>query len=754
MPQANIVMTKLAGRLDASVRKDAFSFLEKLSTEDTQRGLNIEPVKSAVDPKVRTGRVNLQYRAVLFKLTGDSIPTYVVYGIWNHDEAYEKAEKATLRVNPVNGIAEIRVVTEAESPSAPPRQPGRDDRVLRDAPPGFEQLPSQGGAYETAPPPTEAPAIVNAPQELVQAFDVTDGIAQCIVGLSRSELEAFVDTQPEWLGLALLELADGRPLTDVVATYRDDEFSKVTGADDASVLRGLHHPYAKLTFTQIEHNDEMAKVLEGDWKSWRTFLHPDQLRNVEQNNGGPARLTGGAGTGKTVVLVHRARRLCREAPRSRIALTTFTANLSRAMGGMLADLDSDLPRAKEIGQSGILVAGVDSLVRAVLRKAGQDIETDVAAVLGHGRTEIKPASGDSEWRNALEGEGSDLPPALRNTAFLKAEYQNVILPSRIDSREGYLRARRPGRGVRLGRLQREAVWRVVTAYRGATRVAGTVDFAEAAAIAAEHLRRTSTTLIDHLLVDEGQDLSAVQWQFLRAVTARGKNDMFIAEDAHQRIYGRRVVLGHYDINVRGRRSATLRLNYRTTRENLRFGLDILGQESFVGLADDPETTSGYRSARSGPTPQMMPVDSLGEELNNAADLIRKWTTDAEADGLPPESIAVLVRGTQQRDRVVNGLAERGVEVRAVDRDVVQAGAPVVMTMHRAKGTEFSRVLLFGVNDRSVPISMGEYTWSDEDKHDALLRERSLVYVAATRARDELVCSWSGAASPLLPGEAS
>lgn len=117
----------------------------------------------------------------------------------------------------------------------------------------------------------------------------------------------------------------------------------------------------------------------------------------------------------------------------------------------------------------------------------------------------------------------------------------------------------------------------------------------------------------------------------------------------------------------------------------------------------------------------------------------------------PETIAILVRDRYQRDAVTTGLAERGIEVRSVDREAARNGRPVVMTMHRAKGLEFRKVLLFDVSESSIPRSLRDLQYSEADYADALLRERSLLYVAATRARDQLAISWSGDASPLLEG---
>ena len=100
--------------------------------------------------------------------------------------------------------------------------------------------------------------------------------------------------------------------------------------------------------------------------------------------------------------------------------------------------------------------------------------------------------------------------------------------------------------------------------------------------------------------------------------------------------------------------------------------------------------------------------------------------------------------------MVSGLGERGVDVRPVDREAVKPGPPVAMTMHRAKGTEFSKVLLFGMSEKSIPKIVRGSDYSDDEKQDVLLPERSLLYVAASRARDELVVTWSGEASELLP----
>ncbi len=325
----------------------------------------------------------------------------------------------------------------------------------------------------------------------------------------------------------------------------------------------------------------------------------------------------------------------------------------------------------------------------------------------------------------------------------------VVLPARVTTRDEYLTARRPGRGVALDRKKRLAVWSVVEGYRSRASIEGSLDFAEAAAIAATFLERRAAAqgkrLFDHVLVDGGQDLTPSHWQFLRALVDPHADDLFIAEDSHQRIYGQRVVLGRYGIRIVGR-SQHLKLNYRTTAQTLLYAVGVLQGDDFVDLEDAPESSGHYRSARSGPSPRLVECATLTEELNAAAKTVNEWL----GDGVVPETVGILVRDAQQAGQVSRGLADRGVEVRLVDQGALRPGQPLVMTMHRAKGMEFARVLLFGINERLMPAEYLLRDLTEADRADALTRERSLLYVAATRARDELVISTSGHRSEFLP----
>ncbi|HYO85271.1 MAG TPA: 3'-5' exonuclease [Dermatophilaceae bacterium] len=476
-----------------------------------------------------------------------------------------------------------------------------------------------------------------------------------------------------------------------------------------------------------------------------------QRKYVTGHYKGVFRLSGGAGTGKTVVAVHRALELLRRNPRARILLTTYTRNLADDLSVQLRRLDEDVRPADKLGQSGILVPGIDSLAWAVVQQAGESIAPIAQQVPGAARAGVLAATPYNAWREAVTDADTDLHASIANQAFMEAEYAMIVLPGRITTEQQYIRARRQGRGVALDRTRRIQVWKVIQTYRDTARLSDSTDFGEKALLAATWLRENHTTRFDHVLVDEGQDLSPAHLLLLRALVAEGPDDLFLAEDSHQRIYGNKVTLSKYGINIRGR-SRRLTLNYRTTAQNLHWAMRILSGGEYVDLEGDTEKHE-YRSSRSGPMPVTRHAATPSEELDNAAMMIRSWLPlDHEVQTLrapAPETIAVLVRDKYRRDTVVSGLQERGVQVRSVDRENPRPGKPLVMTMHRAKGLEFTHVLLFDVQEGAIPRALKDYDASPEDKADAMLRERSLLYVAATRARDLLAVSWHGKVTPLL-----
>lgn len=739
-----IVMTPNMAKIEGTLKKKAWAFIEKLSSNDDSAGLHIEPINDSVDPRVRTGRVDQQFRAVLFKIQGSgSDAHYVLHGVWNHDEAIEIAKKARLSLNSVNGVLELIQDEAIETPTPAA------------SPPVATPIPA-----EVAVPQSEAvaapPATPLLHQRGITLSDLTEGLGidgplaeLALQATSDDELAEVADLATDrviWQGVALLEIASGSTIAEVRSSLDIELAPPVAEPEsDDAIIEALKLPASRIGFSVLD-DDELRRAIEDeDFDAWRIFLHPEQRRYAENQYKGAFRLSGGAGTGKTVVLVHRARMLARANPNARIVLTTYTRNLASALKADLLRLDPSIPLASALGKPGVYVNGVDAIAFAALKRRGDEVAEDTAAVLGEPTVEISGRTDPSAWKEAVDTAGDGLTDEMRTKSFLEGEYALVILPNRVNSREEYWKVRRPGRGVKLDRARRTAVWEVVQTYRRRARLAGSLDFDEGPAIAAAGLDASGERPADHVLVDEGQDLTPARWQFLRALVERGPNDLFIAEDSQQRIYGRQVVLGRYGIEIVGR-SKRLTLNYRTTAENLAFAVGVLSGADFVDMEEFDAESYGYRSARRGPTPILREAKTVSDELGVAADLLRRWL-DA---GAAPETIAVLVRDNRASDMVARGLRDRGVQMREVDSGDPGSGRPLVMTMHRAKGMEFSNVLLFGVSAASIPSAVVTKGLSESDLGDALLRERSLLYVAATRARDQLACTWSGQGSPLLP----
>ncbi len=723
-----IIMTKWPTRMDGAVRSKAMEFLQKLAANDTTPGLHVEPIKNSVDPRVRTGRVDLFWRAVMFRLDDGGERHYVVHGVFPHDRAEAIAGRITLTVNPVNGFPQIAEV-------GPLGEPDR-----RAAPTPARNL-AQASASDTAVTgstvvPAE-PLLERQGRTAAQLLDVlgipAEVAAQALVASDEDDLLAIAERHEGWIGLMLIDLASGDTIESIIERLEVNRPAQPTG--DAGVLDSLKLPASKTQFAFIEDQDELRRVIEtGDLKAWRTFLHPDQRRWVEARSNGPFRLSGGAGTGKTVVLIHRARSLARRNPTARIVLTTYTTNLAEALREGIVELDPSVTTVAKLGEPGVLAAGIDSLAAAVIRQAGGHIEGAVDAVLGGPRAAVNSRTPSTRWREILDAAATSLPASITSEAFLAAEYGLVVLPNRIRSVEDYLRIRRPGRGVALDRARRQQVWNLIEAYRTQGRLDGTLDYAEAAAVAAAHLVATGP-MADHVLVDEGQDLSPAHWQLMRAIVAPAADDLFLAEDSHQRIYSHPVVLSRFGIAIVGR-SRRLTLNYRTTAQNLRYALGILDGGAYVDLENDnveSAATTPYRSARTGPTPRIADVNSLAGELDAVGDAVQEWVKSAT----PLDSIAVLVQDRYQRQRVVTALTERHLPAREIDRDRPVPGRVSVMTMHRAKGTEFSKVVLAGVGWSSDADQRRLAALDPAEREDAELRARSLIYVAATRARDEL-----------------
>ncbi|GAA1851602.1 UvrD-helicase domain-containing protein [Microbacterium koreense] len=736
MPEVTLSKTD-DNKLDKSVQAKVLAFLMKLREDDSAYGLRIKKLEQQKDPRARTGRVDGSWRAVLFCLDHAGERTYVYAGTYEHDEAIERARTRVLRTNPVTHVAEIIDATtpEVASTSIPAYIPPAPKKLTYLGDHGYPISDLIDGlGFEKA----DAARLYAAESEEALA-DLADGF------------------ENEWQRLAILGMAVGDTIPairadlgfDELEPERDDdktnEHQTTVGDDDAALIDALRRPASRIQFALVNDDEELRRILdEGDFGAWRVFLHPEQAQYVERDYNGPFRLTGGAGTGKTVVLLHRTRRLAHADTQARIILTTFTKALAGMLKRDLGRLDSTIAQVSTLGEPGVHVTGIDALAASVRDRGGDEFWSVAGdAVFGApARERVSMVSNSQGWDAAASVLGS-APIEISNPSFLEAEYLQVILPQRVRSLAEYLAARRPGRGVALDRRRRAAVWAAVEAYRASAASARRLTWAELSAMASAFLEaRDELRPADHVLVDEGQDLSPLHWQLVRALAPAAFNDIFIAEDVHQRIYGHRIVLARYGIKVVGR-SRRLTLNYRTTQENLLYALGVLEDAQYIDTAEKTEANHGYRSARRGPVPCVLPSNHVWEQTDAVARTIADW----ESAGVG-ESIAILGRTTLSLKRLQRQLDDRGIAT-ALYGEAAKPGIPQLVTMHSAKGLEFSRVVLFDVSAGSMPLPLALQGLAGSDLEDAMLRERSLLYVAASRARDELVVTWAGSPSELL-----
>jgi len=748
-----VSMASAKNKVDGSIKKQILDFLHKLMKDDTTPGLHIEPMQTARDPRARTGRVTDSWRAVLFKMETRGDSHYVYYGTWPHDQANAIASSTVLKLNLALGTPEFEDQGMPDAPAVPsyPAAPVVQPESAAVIPP---EQPNAESSDEIAlaDPETVIAAWTNKLPENWTVQTLTDqvGIAeatgvQALAATTQAQLNTIVDALPEAQGLVLLGLANGELLSDlqeelglapVVVEPDHDENHELDKA-----IRGSKGGFVFLG----DNSEELRKALEAsDLDEWRVFLHPEQRKYVQSDRSGSFRMTGGAGTGKTVVLVHRAHTLAMQNPQARILLTTYTKALSGSLREQMAKLDSSF-QLVEMGQQGISVMGMDQISYRVISDAAlAEVQEAVAKVLGPGRNELVERTGQAgkELRLAVQYADPDLPEKLITPAFLEQEYLSVVLANVVVDEKGYLRASRTGRGTALNRAERKELWKVFAQYRRSNRMSQRATFPELAAIAAQILtakaERSEQLPFDHVLVDEAQDFHATHWMLLRALVAKGPNDMFIAEDSHQRIYGQKIPMSRFGIDIRGR-SRRLRLNYRTTAENLAYAISILSGGEYTDLADEAESTKEYRSVRSGPVPQLVSVSDQQDESQKVITYLQGWIEAGEE----PKNIAVLVRSEQRATMLSAALTEAGV-LNAVAKTGGTAGAGkvTVMTMHSSKGLEFFKVIVMGVGSDEIPAKWSYEKLPAAEQKDALLRERSLLYVAATRARDELVLTRS------------
>lgn len=696
------------GRLDPAARARVEQLAVKcqqLSVQDLSesKGLHLEPYVNQRDPRARTIRLGDNHRGIV--MLPERSEMIVLVDVLTHDDADRWMLRNEFRVNEATGALEIVDVS------------------------GLGELVA--GPQHPAPDSDDVPALYahRSDKEFTQL-----GVDQALLPLLRvvqteDQLEPLLAVVPQGQADALIMLTGDEP-TDVLYTSLVGQTAPPP-IDTGDLAAAVTAPASSSQFHVVEDQAELAEMLAKPLAAWRTYLHPTQRDAAyKATYNGPARITGGAGTGKTVVAIHRARALAdalEASDRGRpILFTTFTRNLAQSIEQDLIALGgSDLVDRVE-------VLNVDRLAHQIVT----DSEGTAPGI-------ITSDGLKAVWQHALDEVGSELP-----VSFLLQEWEQVVLAQGIDSRDQYFTASRAGRGTRLDRRARAEVWKVVEAATGEMTRRRQRTFLQVADDAAGYVGASAVKPYRHVVVDEAQDLHEVQWRLLRAVVAPGPNDLFIVGDSHQRIYDRRSSLSKVGIEVRGR-SRRLRINYRTTHEILRWSLAVLGQGDFDDLDTGTESRdrAGYHSFLHGPPPTVDGFDTAADMASGLTERVAQWITD----GVEPAEIGVAARSKAAFGAVEQALRDAGIQCFRLGKDLRFGEGVALGTMHRMKGLEYRCMAVVGVGADHVPSPQALAAVAGDATEVALetRRERCLLYVACTRAREDLWIGFTGEPSPFL-----
>jgi len=691
-------------RLENSVRKRILELVDIFQRSTAAQlakmeGVQLETHKDQLDPRARTIRVTKNFRGIVYDFVDGE--KFLLYKILPHKDSDRWMERNRFAANVQTGAIEVWDMSAVEGTIA-------ELKPVEDKPLLYEHRPDKHFRQ------------VGVPEKLVPALRAFT---------SEDELLAMLAVLPPTQCDALMLLL-GTDSPDTIFNEIAGDF--VPGSiDETEVGKAIDTPASQGQIHVVTDDDDLRMILTKPMSRWRIFLHASQRQVAYKPTfNGPARVTGGAGTGKTVVAMHRAKFLADNLDRAvsgkPILFTTFTKNLAEAIRRDLRDLGgNELLDAVE-------VIHVDQLANRIVREAE-----------GSSPTILKGRKLEQVWDDVVDEIGSPHP-----AAFLANEWEQVVLARGCQSRADYLMVSRAGRGIQLNRRDRAEVWKAIESFNQKLVEMGARNFAQVAEEAASYLTRRTVRPYRHVIVDEAQDLHESQWRMLRAVVAEGPNDMFIVGDSHQRIYDRRTSLSKMGINIVGR-SRKLHINYRTTHEILRWSLALLGEESYDDLDDgiDTQDVAGYHSFLRGGRPVMSGHSTRDSQYAALAEQITEWIVGDVGE----EDVAIAARTNKSLDDVEAELEKAGIAVCRLRGELPKGDGVRLGTMHRVKGLEFRCVAVIDADDDNVPIgyALTSATADPVQHRTDLIRERCLLYVACTRARDNLWVGWSGTPSRFL-----
>ncbi|WGJ16368.1 UvrD-helicase domain-containing protein [Methylocapsa sp. D3K7] len=678
-------LARLTGDEQKVVKTTAFD----LQLNPASPGLSFHKLVKAKDKKFWSVRASSDIRLIVHRSDASLLLCYVGH----HDDAYDWAERRKLETHPKTGAAQLVEIRET---------------VKEIFVPVFVQT-----EVASAPQPSHPKSCIFADMsdDELLGYGVPVEWLSDIKMASEDTLLALTDHLPGEAAEALLELATGgKPRAPQPAAPATSPFD---------------HPDAQRRFRVMANVDELQRALDFPWEKWTVFLHPEQRQLVERDYTGPARVSGSAGTGKTIVALHRAAHLARTNPDARVLLTTFSDALANALQTKLNRLLGNEPRlAERIDVHSLNAIGL-RLYKAHIGQptiAGDEVVHELIR---------KAASAVDEHKFGLH--------------FLITEWEQVVDAWQLDDWEAYRDVVRLGRKTRIPEPQRKMLWSIFERVRVGLKAQKLMTYAQLFSSLATSITNNKNTVFDFIVVDEAQDVSVAHMRFFAALGKGRLNALFFAGDIGQRIFQQPFSWKALGVDIRGR-SRTLRVNYRTSHQ-IRTQADRLLGPAVCDVDGNKEDRSDTVSVFNGPAPTIHALKSESEETS----LVANWIKNHGKGGLLPHEFGIFVRSAAQLDRARAAVMASGLSFKILDDRVETANGHVsICTMHLAKGLEFRAVVVMACDDEIIPLQERIETVGDNaDLQEVYETERHLLYVACTRARDFLLVTSVEPASEFL-----
>ena len=673
-------LARLTGDEQRTAKTTAFD----LQMNPAHPGLQFHKLDGARDRNFWSVRVSRDVRLIVHRTAASLLLCYVDH----HDRAYRWAERRKLETHPKTGAAQLVEVRETVREITVPRYVEAE----HEAPPG-------------------PPLFADIPDDDLLAYGVPEEWLEDVRRADEDTVLELAEHLPGEAAEALLELATGgTPQFARPADTVEDPFE---------------HPDAQRRFRVMNNVEELQRALEFPWEKWTIFLHPEQQDLGEKRYSGPARISGSAGTGKTVVALHRAAYLTRSNPDVRVLLTTFSDALANSLRAKLRLLISNEPRLGER----LEVHSMDAIGRRLYESNLGKIELAPREVL----------------RRLLEESAGDVEDHRFSLHFLLTEWEQVVDAWQLGTWEEYRDVKRLGRKTRLPEQQRQVLWTIFEGLRSRLEDRDFATKADMFSRLATHLANVEHSPFDFAIVDEAQDISVAQLCFLAALGGNRPDSLFFAGDLGQRIFPQPFSWKTLGVDIRGR-SRTLRINYRTSHQ-IRMQADRLLDPELADVDGVTEERAGTVSVFNGPAPIIRVSDGPEDEMQSVAE----WLTGLREAGLMPHEMGIFVRSAAELDRARGAVEDAGLPFEVLDEKIeTTSGHVSISTMHLAKGLEFRAVVVMTCDDEVIPSQERIETVADEaDLEEVYDTERHLLYVACTRARDHLLVTSVDPASEFL-----